>query len=85
MFSFLRLKRPRLSTSHSVLSESKKARTEVVASIRACVVANRQSEPILRIQILQYIEMLLSRIASGRFRTQHGGIVASKGWVGNAL
>ena len=73
----------KLLVGHTVLSE-KKARTEAVASIRACVVVNRHSEPILRTQILQYIERLLSQIASGGFPAQYGGIVASKAWVSNA-
>jgi hypothetical protein len=48
------------------------------------MVANRRSEPILRIQILQYIERLLNQLASGGFPAQYGGIVASKAWVSNA-
>jgi hypothetical protein len=71
---------------HLIVSwvENKKNRTEAVASIRACVIANRRSGLISRIRIPQHIDGLLCQIASGEFPTQHGGIVASKAWVGNA-
>ena len=74
----------KLLVGHSVLAE-KKARAEAVASIRVCVVANRQVEPISRTQILQYIVRLLSEIALGGFPAKDDRILPSTGQHINAV
>jgi hypothetical protein len=63
----------------------KKARTVAIASIRACVVANRQLEPILRIQIRSHIGRLLDSLTSGGFPAKDDLILPSTGQLNNAV